>query len=100
MSLSDHGDHVALLGVGHRIFDGLTAIRNLDIVSAGRDEGGLDIRDDVRRLLIPGIIRRENAEIRELGRCLPHAVTTVLRTVATAAEDHDEALRLQLPQGT
>ena len=78
MAFSDDRNHIPRLGVSDAVLDSLPAVRDLHISSACLLNASSDIRDNILRLLVPGVVGGDDAQIRQLSADLSHGVTPVL----------------------
>ena len=91
-------DDIAGLSVFDGISDGFLAVADLHIFSIRLRHTGLDIIDNILRLLKPGIIRRNDRQIRQPAADLSHLETSLSGTIAAAAKQADQSVGFILPQ--
>ena len=96
MSLARNQYDVARSGERNGAINGLGAIDNFFI--AIRAKSFFDLRDDVARVFLARIIRRDDGVVSEAICHLRHQRTLLAVAIAAAAENGNQALRLQFTQ--
>ena len=101
MAFANYGNQVALLRVVNGVMQGIQPVGNFHIlgVRVALGHAGFDVRDNIFHFFKAVVVFGQDAEIRQLGAHFAHAVTAQLAAVAAAAEHHDQAVGVVLPQG-
>ena len=93
MPLPRQHDDIARLGVPDRIAHRLSPVCDPDVCPPGSPDTRLDVIQDRLRILPARIIGRQDREIRQMPRRLPHPRAAQSGTVSAAAKQHDQPVR-------
>ena len=98
MALSGKDDDVARLAVSDRIADRVLSVRDRDVLAVRLGNAGHNVRDNVHRFFVPGIVGSDDAKLRKPSAHLSHLEAAKFGAIAAAAKEADQPVGLIFPE--